>query len=306
MLVRNLKLKWAQIDKINIRDIEDASARRFAGEISSEPRHATVDAYVCSDGRNQGVRQVLKHIPFVNVISVAGNVVYNSNERPTIVIAHGNSEYQNCGAVDHSRDCINGSELKYKAIAETVKSDPIENAKAQLEKVPEKYRAGIIYFNHALCQVEYPEEVNSRYVRKSYSESLYEELFHSLENLYTDDDKARMAQGQNPDFIILSNVHCYLTIFNAFRVDLQRDQFHPIISDSLAYAMDNSLIGEGSFRDTKNAFFIFRKNRKLPQGLDEFLNTAEFIRKYMDKGGFVYMVTVGDLPSDKTIFKIRT
>lgn len=304
MLVRNLKLNWADLQKIHIKDIGDEVGRKFAAEVIDQPRHVTVDVYLCSDGRNQGVRQVLNQIPFVNVMNVAGNVVYNPNERPTVVIAHGNSERRNCGAVDHARDCAAGQESRYSAIASLVADDPIKNAQAQLEKVPEKYRAGIIYYDHADSRVEYMREINRSYARKSYCKALYEELFYCLKDLYTDSDKALMAEGQNPEIILLSGAHFNFTVYSIFRVDLQRDLFQPIIKDSLAYAVENSLTGSGSFSDTRNVFMVFRKNRKLPEGLEGFLNQADFLGKYIKRGGHVYIVTVGDLPSEKTIFRL--
>jgi hypothetical protein len=104
MLTRDFRLSWADYQKINIADIENDTARIFIRELTNIPKPIIIDAYVCSDARNHYIRQILTQIPYVNILNTAGNVVYSPHERPSIIIAHGDSNHRGCGAIDYARE----------------------------------------------------------------------------------------------------------------------------------------------------------------------------------------------------------
>ncbi len=302
MLIRNLKLGWADLEKIQINQIKHREGRRFVREIRNSPRATNTDVYVCSDARNQGIRQILADLSYVTILNTAGNVVYAPNERPSVVIAHGDTDYKGCGAVDYARDYADADTHKYAAIARNVKGHPVENAKAQLSKVSEEWRAGVLYFNHATGEISGFED--EKYHREGVCEALFQELRDSLEGRYTNDEINRMSKGQDPDIIFLTNLSTQFTAFDLFRINLQRDRFDEIVRDTLAYAMEHALHGEGSFQSTEIAVMAFQRNEDLPDELEEFLNRETFIKEYIGRGGRVYLMTVGDIPSAKTIYEL--
>lgn len=303
MLIRNLKLDWADLQGIQINQIKHREARRFVRELRTSPRATNTDVYVCSDARNQGIRQILADMSYVSVLNAAGNVIFAPNERPTVVIAHGGSDFTGCGAVDYARENMGCQDHKYASIAQHVLlGHPIENAKSQLEKVNEEWRAGILYFNHAKGEItKFSEE---EYPRAGVCEALFQELQSSLKGRYTAGEISRMAKEQDPDIIFLTNLQMRLTDFDLFRINLQRDRFDYIVRDSLAYAMDHALFGEGSFKSTQVTVMAFKRNEDLPDELEEFLNKETCIRDYIGRGGRVYLMAVGDIPSAKTIYEL--
>lgn len=303
MLIRNIKLDWADLDKIQINQIKHREGRRFVREIRNSPRATNTDVYVCSDARNQGIRQILSDLSYVTILNTAGNVVYAPNERPSVVIAHGDTDYKGCGAVDYARDYKDAEAHKYASIAENVEGHPVENARAQLGKVAEEWRAGILYFNHATGEIS--EFENESYHREGVCEALFQELRDSLEGRYTKGEISRMSKGQNPDIIFLTNLQTQFTAFDLFRINLQRDRFDPIIRDTMAYAMEHALQGKGSFQNTEVTVMAFQRNEDLPDELEEFLAKETFLREYIERGGRIYIMTVGDIPSAKTIYEIK-
>jgi len=303
MLIRNLKLDWADLKKIQINAIKHREGRRFVREIRNSPRPTNTDVYVCSDARNHGIRQILSDLSYVTILNTAGNVVYAPNERPSVVIAHGDTDYKGCGAVDYAREYGDAETHKYASIAENVEGHPVENARAQLEKISEEWRAGILYFNHATGEItEFREE---RYHREGVCDALFQELRDSLEGRYTKGEISRMSKGQDPDIIFLTNLQTQFAAFDLFRINLQRDRFDPIIRDTMAYAMEHALHGKGSFRSTEVTVMAFQRNEDLPDELEEFLNGETFLRDYIARGGRVYIMTVGDIPSAKTVYEIK-
>ncbi len=303
MLIRNLKLDWADLQKIQIKEIKHREGRRFVREIRNSPRPTNTDVYVCSDARNQGIRQILSDLSYVTILNTAGNVVYAPNERPSVVIAHGDGDYKGCGAVDYAREYADSETHKYASIARYVKGHPVENARAQLEKISDEWRAGILYFNHATGEItEFRDE---KFHREGVCEALFQELRDSLGGRYTKGEISRMSKGQDPDIIFLTNLSTQFTAFDLFRVNLQRDRFDEIVRDTMAYAMEHALHGKGSFKSTEVTVMAFQRNEDLPDELEEFLNRETFIKDYIERGGRVYLMTVGDIPSAKAIYELK-
>ncbi len=303
MLIRNLVLDWADLEKIQIRQVKHREGRRFIREIRNSPRATNTDVYVCSDARNQGIRQILADLSYVTILNTAGNVIYAPSERPSMVIAHGDSDYKGCGAIDYARDYADSQSHKYASIAGLVSGHPIDNARAQLGKVAEEWRAGILYFNHATGEItRFKDE---EYHRAGVCEALFQELHDCLKGRYTTGEITRMSKGQDPHIIFLTNLSTQFTAFDLFRINLQRNEFDGIVRDTMAYAMEHALHGKGSFKSTEVTVMAFRRNEDLPDELEDFLNEETFIRDYIDRGGRVYLMTVGDIPSAKTIFELK-
>jgi hypothetical protein len=300
MFARDIKISWGHYEQINISDIHNDVSRVFIRELTNRPRHFIIDVYLCSDARNHFIRQILSHIPYVNVLNSAGNVVYNPHHRPSVIIAHGDSAYTGCGAIDyakaHSRDDLHG----YPAIA-SLEPDPLQNAHAQLAKIYPEWRAGIIYFDHEKGVVSM---IEGNHDNRGIGLALYSELRKSLKHGFAESELKHMATGQNPDIIFLNNIFTDMTAFNAFTINLQRDSFDGIVYDSLKYAMDHALRGEGSFKDTRVVVLAFRRDEPIPDELHSLLNREVFVREYLNRGGKIYVVTVGDLPSMKTVYRV--
>ena len=301
MLARNIKLSWAPFSKIQLNQIRDETGRSFIRELRNLPKSITTDVYVCSDARNQAIRQILGHIPYVNVLNTAGNVIYHPHQRPSVVIAHGNSIYKGCGAIDYARNRLEpDGNPEFPDIA-ALHSNSIKNAQAQLEKISPEWRGGVIFFNHAEGTVHMIEGENQA---SPACMALFDELKKCLENMYTSEELESMAEGQHPEIIFLNNIYTRLCAFRLFRINLQRDSYHGIINDSLKYAMVHSLQGQGSFKDTKVAVLAFRRDEPIPHELQDLLETQDYVREYVQRGGEIYVVTVGDMPSSKAIYGI--
>lgn len=301
MLAREFKLSWAEYQRVNIADIENITARIFIRELTNIPKPIIIDAYVCSDARNHYIRQILTQIPYVNVLNTAGNVVYNPHERPSIIIAHGDTGHKGCGAIDYAREFSKNDELVYPFIFE-LEPDTLANAASQLKKIPKEWRAGIIYFNHELGTVEL---IDGEYDRNGIGIALFSELRRALKDGFTEQELKQMTVGQNPEVIFLNNINTDLTAFDFFTINLQRDAFHGIVHDSLKYAMDHSLRGEGSFKDTKIVVMAFRRDEPIPNELQTLINRERFVRQFLERGGRIYVVSVGALPSTKAVYRIR-
>ncbi len=302
MPARNISLTWAKYERISFNGIRDETGRFFIRELRNIPRNITTDVYMCSDARNQAVRQILSHVPYVNVLNTAGNVVYSPHERPSVVIAHGDTEFKGCGAVDYARSCgADAGPPEYPAIAKLA-PDPIRNAEAQLEKIDPQWRAGVIYFDHARGEVSL---IDGDHRRKTTCMALFDELKYCLANRYTEDELESMSRGQNPDVIFLNNLNTRFSAFKTFRINLQGDCYDGIIDDSLKYAMEHALRGEGSFRDTRVAVLAFRQGDPIPGEIQTILDEREYVRDFIKRGGEVYVMTVGDLPSSNAVYRIN-
>ncbi len=301
MPVFRLKIGWADLVKIDVSDIDHTVARDFIRNLRLSSATPTTDVYVCSDARNKGVRQILKHLPNVNVLINAGNVVYSPNKIPTVVIAHG-SRYHTCGAVEYARDHAQEADAMLPSIAKEVLGDPLENAKAQLDKVDEEYRAGIIYYDHALGTVE--KITNDNYARSEVCDFFFKELDMALRGRYTAEEVEAMSTGQNPEIISFTNFSTRNTAFDLFRINVQKNHFHGVVRDSFCFAMGSALSGEKSFRDTRTTILAFKENDPLPEGIDTFLREEELLRGYINRGGRIFLLSIGGLPSQKRLFEM--
>jgi len=94
MMVSDLKLEWADLRKIEVSEITDSVARKFIEKIDNRPISFDAAAYVCSDARFSGIRDILSSLPDMRVqlFSSAGNVVHSPAKLPSIVIGHGSFE----------------------------------------------------------------------------------------------------------------------------------------------------------------------------------------------------------------------
>jgi carbonic anhydrase len=302
MPVSDLTIDWADLVKITVSEIPHALAREFIRNLRLSSSTPTTDVYVCSDARNKAVRQILKHLPNVNVLINAGNVVYSPNKIPTVVIAHGSHNYK-CGAVEYAGLHKDDPNAELPSIAKEVCGDPIENAKAQLDKVDEEFRAGIIYFDHALGTVE--KITNNDYARSEVCDFFYKELDMTLKGRHTAEEIMAMSVGQNPEIIFFTNFSTRNTAYDLFRINVQKNKFHGVVRDSFCFAMGAALTDEESFRDTRTTILAFKENDHLPEGIEDFLNEEALHRGYIDKGGRIYLASIGGLPSQKRIYEIR-
>ncbi|MBS3102262.1 hypothetical protein J4458_02345 [Candidatus Woesearchaeota archaeon] len=299
--IRDLRLDWAEITPITISEVGHEEARRYLQVLNNTEKPIDTHVYLCSDVRNEVLRVILSQIPGVATYNTAGNTLYNSQKKPTVVIAH-----EVCGAVKYAREHGLDDHAHLEAFKTMVDGDAIENAKRQLHKVEEAYRAGVLFFDHAKGRIF--DVPNQHYARSGTRLKLLEELKPCLEEWYTKRDIDEFASGQDPNIILVNNVHSSPTGFGIFQIDLQLNSFDPIIRDSLYYAMTHALNGNGnSFAHTKSTIFAFRQGRDLPTGLREFLSGEDqtFIRDYIGRGGSVFLARIGDTPSQKAIYQLK-
>lgn len=306
MLVDKLRIDWVDIAPITISEIKHKNTRIFLQNLKNVEKSISTHVYLCSDSRNEILRVLLSQMPSVAVYNSAGNVIYNSFDKPTIVIGHGCEGDSGCGAVDYVKKYARDKHPGFKHFIELVKPDTEENAVHQLLKVKEDYRAGVLYFDHQEGRVR--DVSREKYPRLGSMLYVLEELKESL-NGYTQDAIEEFAKGQNPEIIFVNNLHSPSVGYGVFQIELQRNSFDGIIIDSMAYAMSHALKGGPSFQNTHSAVLAFRAGRReLPQGLESFLNNngRSLISDYIKRGGSVYFAIVGDNPSEKRLFQIRT
>ncbi len=299
----DIKLSWAEINPIKINEITEYHARKFLRSLAQADPDKGVDVYVCSDARMNGVRQQLSGIPWVNILNTAGNVIYSPNKRASVVIAHGDSNYSGCGAVDYASNRTDGENPVFTALAAEVKGEPIENARYQLSKVDEEFRSGVIYFNHEKGIVEKVDK--DGYQNPEYCDMLFKILSNSLDGIYTEEETTAMKDGQNPEIIFFNNLNTPNTAFELFRINMQNDRYHDILRDSLCYSMDHSL-KEGSFMNTKTTFLAFRQDKGgiyVPDEMGKILE-EKFVKDYIARDGDVFLVSLGDLPDSKKVYRI--
>lgn len=302
MKLKELNLNWGQLEPIRFNKIDHELTRRFIRELRTRGERQQIDVYVCSDSRNNGLRQILTHIPGVNILTSAGNAVYSPNERPSLVIAHGGMNQSGCGAVDYCRDLPEDEAPELPKIASRIKGDAIENASHQLSQVPEEWRAGILYYNHVDGSIKKID--GESYAKQSICNYIYDELEVCLKNRYSSTELSQMSNDQNPEIIFFGNFSTDITLVDLFRVNMQRNKFDGIIRDSLCFAMSNAMKSGGNFKNTQNTVMAFHNTLPVPNELNEVLNNEEFIKEYVERGGSIYLVSVGDLPSTKKMFRV--
>lgn len=303
MKIRDIQLDWGTLEKITINQIGHYQAKEFMKEASKRSNLDTYDVYVCSDARNRGIRQILYQIPGVRVFSNAGNVIYAPNQRPSVVIGHCDENSNQCGAIQTVRN-IQATQLEYPTITELVMPDSYANAMKQLGKVDKRYRAGIIINFHERGEVALMP--SDEYSRAEIGMYIFKELEQSLIGRFTDEGMQRMAAGQNPELMLLTNVKLNLSVFPVFRVDFQRNSYHPILGESLKYSMSHALSGDcQSFKDTKTAIIALDINQRLPNRFLEIFKQADFLKNFTQKGGSIYIAGIGDLPSQKEVYRLN-
>lgn len=301
--ISKLKLEWGAINEITTSRIGHNGARLLLNVLRVNEKQIDTHVYLCSDYRNEILRVILSQIDGVAVYNTAGNIIYNPHDVASIVIAHGCEGSARCGAVTYAKEHGKDHAPELRAIAELVAGDPIANARQQLAKVPEQERAGILYFDHAEGRIK--DVSDGDYAREGNRLRIFEELKRSL-SWYSNGNIPAFAAGQDPEVILLSNVHGVPTGFNAFQIDFQKNEWGGPIRDSLYYAMSHALHGNGSFEHTVSTIMAFQENRGLPRGIEDFLNGQDqkFLKDYIGRGGSVYLAVAGSQPSHKQVYKI--
>jgi len=301
-----LKIKWGKISRVTTSEIEHEDARLLLNGLGVNEKQIDTHVYLCSDYRNEVLRDIFNLIGSVAVYNTAGNVIYNPHNVASIVIAHGADGPSACGAVGYVKDLKGGQEVEYKAFAELIDGDSIINARRQLDKVPEIEQAGILYFDHAKGRITDPSD--KKYSREGNRFKIFEEVKRSLENWYSTGNILAFAEGQDPEVILLNNIHGPPAGHKAFQIDFQNNRWDTIIRDSLHYAMTHALQGSGSFQHTKSTILAFQENRGLPQGLEDFLNGPDqgIMTDYIGRGGNIFLAVVGTQSSLKRVYTVST
>ncbi|MBW1646059.1 MAG: hypothetical protein JRJ56_07015 [Deltaproteobacteria bacterium] len=304
-------LSWGRFQPCAIRDIDGDQAfsrtRQFIAAIHLDRRGKLFDVYLCADQRNGAIRNLLYQFGDIREFSNAGNVVYAPSQRPGIVIAHG----PDCGAVTYARRTRGDAEHQFPHISRYVDDDPLSNAYRQLHKIPREFRAGIIYFDHARGTVDqYIEDGDGRLFRHfAVCEFIFRELQVALAQRFPKAQLASFAREQNPDFTLLCHPEIRPHGFNYFEVNLQRHgRFHGIIRDSLLYAVSHALTGPaGSFSATRAVIMAFHHDMEMPPELfsDFFEADRQALAAYLERGGSIYLLKIGNLPSEKKVYRLQ-
>lgn len=306
MNLHDLNLEWGTLTREVTSRIEHKPTRLLLNELGTGVRPGIdTHIYLCSDARNEVLRCILQQIQGVAAYNTAGGMIYNPHNVASIVIAHGCKNGSGCGAVHYAQEHKDDPYPELKAIAELVDGDPISNAKRQLEKVPKQEQAGVLYFDHAEGRIM-DSSHNETYARAGTRIKIFEEIRRSLEGWYSNGEIHEFAVGQNPDIVLLSNVHGIPSRYNVFQIDFQQNAWGTPIRDSLYYAMSHALRGNGSFKNTSSTIVAFQENRGLPTGIEDFLNSPEqkFLKDYLHRGGSIHFAVVGNQPSHKSIYKV--
>ena len=304
-------LSWGKITPISIRDIDSERAvsrtRQFIAAIGLDRRGKLFDVYLCADQRNGAVRNILNQLGNVRIFSNAGNVVYAPSRRPSVIIAHG----RHCGAVDYATQTQQESTHELPAIFSQVDDEVIANAFRQLGKIPREFRAGIIYFNHEDGTVShFIEDEQGRLFRHfAVCEFIFHELETALKQRFSKAQLEAYTKEQNPDFTLLCNPEIQPQGFNYFEVNLQKGgRFDGIIRDSLIYAISHALTGpQGGFSATKAVIMAFYQDMGItPKLYRDFLEPdRKYLEEYMKRGGSIYLLKIGNLPSEKQVYKVQ-
>jgi hypothetical protein len=301
----DIRVAWGEIRKVATSEIVHDDARLMLNGLDVHEQSIDTHVYLCSDYRNEIVRDILGQISGVAVFNNAGNVVYNPHKVASVVIAHGSTGPSGCGAVGYVRDLRQGEHAEYQAFAEFIEADPIVNATKQLAIIPEEEQAGILYFDHSAGRIA--DHPTKEYARAGNRLKILEEIKRSLEGWYSNGNIPSFVNGQDPEIIFLNNIRGTTPGFKAFHIDLQADRMDPIIRDSLRYALAHSLHGEGSFEHTQTTVIAFQDDRQVPDGFEELLNGSErgLWIDYINRGGQVFLASVGHNPSQKRLYSLN-
>ena len=297
------KLLPGIVEEIPIHAIKDEHARKMARNIHLENRATTTIAVMCSDSRNKALRELISRVPGIRVYSNAGGLIYDQFYLSTIVFDHGTQ----CGARDYAKKVkyATGKKLSFPSFAE-VHPEQMKNAEKQLNKVSEKYRGGIIYFQQETGEISFhtTSKQGVKYDQSFECERIVHEL-NSLRYRYSPEEFAQMANGQNPNVILLTNG---FVNYNAdiFRIDMQNNALHDIIFDSLNYAASHALTNNGSFRDTDSIIICLDKvNHPFPKGFSSFFKRIlPILQSFKERGGETILMSLGQKESAKRIYRI--
>ncbi len=311
----DIELSWGFLEEINLAQVESEQAfsrmRRFLSDLSLDRRDKLFDVYICSDQQNFAVRSLLEQLGNVRVFSSVGNVVFNPGLRPAVILAHG----PHCGAVDYVRSLNMESAEASPRLPDMMKyvADGIlGNARRQLLKIVPEARAGIIFFDHEQCRLElYCSDEESRpYAQQHVAAFIYQELDLSLKERFTPTQLAAHAAEQNPVCTLISPPQIRPAGYNCFEVNFQNGyEFHGVIRDSIAYTVNNALTGTGLSRSENRGVVIAYTDaiRDEPAALLGVLESKrEQLTGFLGRGGSIYCVAVGHLPSGKRIYRLRS
>lgn len=307
MDLSKLNIEWGKISHVKIIDIKDNITKDFLNQLTNRTSKFDAVAYVCSDARFSKIRDLLATFQNLRIqlLSSAGNVVYNPIELPSIVIGHGNSKHTGCGAVDYVRTHVHDPKPEFSSIKELVDNEPFGNAEKQIKNVKDSFRAGAFYFNHEIGTIHKIE--GYKYSKSEIGDTIFRYINKKLK--HTKEELEDMKNGQNPSIIYLSNLNIHPISIPYFSVQMQENKIHGIIDNSLKYAMDHALHDNGSFRDSRTSVLAFDKDKEIPENLDALLE-AHFLVDYTKrktqsgKNGEIYLVSVGAKPSENIIMRI--
>ena len=310
----NIELSWASLDEIKLADVEPDQAfsrtRRFLAALSLDRRDKLFDLYLCADQRNAAIRNLLDQLGNVRVFSSAGNVVFSPSRRPAVILAHG----PHCGAVDYVKNLSmtnSATPPQLPSLVKFVEDGILGNARRQLVQIAPEARGGIIYFDHEQGRLElYCNDEESRpYAQHHVAEFIYQELALSLEGRFPAVQLAAYAREQNPAFTLVCPPQIRPHGYNYFEVNFQNGyDFHGVVRDSIAYAVSHALGGPGqSFSETRGVVIAFTDElRDNPEALLGILEKERVhLLDYLQRGGAIYCVAVGHLPSGKRVYRLQ-
>ena len=309
----NIELSWGCLEEINLAQVEPDQAfsrtRRFLAGLSLDRGDKLFDLYLCADQRNAAIRNLLDQLGNVRVFSSAGNVVFSPSRRPAVILAHG----PHCGAVDYVKNLSMENLSKppqLPSLAKFVADGILGNARRQLAQIAPEVRGGIIYFDHeqGLLELYCNDEESRPYAQHHVAEFIYQELDLSLKGRFPAAQLAAHAREQNPAFTLVCPPQIRPHGYNYFEVNFQNGyDFHGVIRDSIAYAVSHALVGsDRSFSETRGVVVAFTDElRDNPEALLEILeNERGYLSDYLQRGGAIYCVAVGHLPSGKRIYRL--
>ena len=311
----NFELSWGTLEEVTLAQVEPTRAfsrtRRFLAALSLDRRDKLFDLYLCADQRNAAIRNLLDQLGNVRVFSSAGNVVFNPSRRPAVILAHG----PHCGAVDYVKKLgmeSSGRVPDFPALATAVADGILGNARLQLARIAPEARGGVLYFDHEQGHLELycNDEQSQPYAQHHVAEFIYKELSLSLVGRFPKAQLEEHAKEQNPAFTLVCPPQIRPYGYNYFEVNFQNGyEFHGVIRDSIAYAVSQALVGSGqSFSETRGVVLAFTE--ELRDNSEELLGVLEaehtHLADYLGRGGSIFCVVVGHLPSGKRIYRLQS
>jgi hypothetical protein len=297
-MFQDLKIVWGDLEEISLGMIEHGPTRNIIRRLRLSGESIFVEVVLCSDGRNEQVRVALDDLHFVRAFNVAGNNAYGSKrKRAIVIIAHGPV----CGAVDYARK--GDPERRYPSFL-TLCADPRLNAGRQLEKYPPEDWAGVLYYDHDNNILEDVPEYDGPHVK--WKQVILQEVNATLRGSLTPAELEMNRKGQDPVAIVVTDIATPSSGRSAFTVNLQNGMMTEPVLDSIQYAIDHALTGSKSFTRTATMVIAFRGNDALPEGFRGFMKDQERFIGFMKRGGRIYLYELGDLPSRKHLYELKS